>query len=82
MTDDVQQFLATVGIFSNLEPVELALVAELAEEVVWEAGDEAYAAGDEGSSMIVVRFLPISQSNMTLYTRQQKLSTSRVLLSH
>ena len=55
MTDDVQQFLATVGIFSDLEPDELALIAELAEEVIWEAGDEAYAVGDEGSSMIVVR---------------------------
>lgn len=55
MTDDVQQFLATVGIFSDLEPDELALIAELAEEVVWEAGDEAYAVGDEGSSMLVVR---------------------------
>jgi len=55
MTDDVQQFLATVGIFSDLEPDELALIAELAEEVIWKAGDEAYAVGDEGSSMIVVR---------------------------
>ena len=55
MTDDVQQFLATVGIFSDLEPDELALIAELAEEVIWEVGDEAYAVGDEGSSMIVVR---------------------------
>jgi len=55
MTDDRQQFLATVGIFSALEPDELALIAELAEEVIWEAGDEAYAVGDEGSSMIVVR---------------------------
>ena len=55
MTDDVQQFLATVGIFSDLEPDELALIAELAEEAIWEAGDEAYAVGDEGSSMIVVR---------------------------
>lgn len=55
MTDDVQRFLATVRIFSDLEPDELALVAELAEEVAWEADEEAYAAGDAGSSMIVVR---------------------------
>ena len=55
MTDDAQQFLATVGIFSDLESDELALIAELAEEAIWEAGDEAYVVGDEGSSMIVVR---------------------------
>lgn len=55
MTDELQRFLATVRIFSNLEPDELALVAELAAEVTWEAGEEAYAVGDEGSSMIVVR---------------------------
>jgi CRP-like cAMP-binding protein len=55
MTDDRQQFLATVRIFSDLEPDELTLVAKLAEEVVWEAGDEAYAVGDAGSSMFAVR---------------------------
>ena len=55
MTDDLQRFLAKVRIFSDLEPDELALLAELAEEVVWETGDEAYAMGDAGSSMIVVR---------------------------
>ena len=55
MTDDMQRFLATVRIFSDLEPEELALVAGLAEEVAWEAGGEAYGVGDAGSSMIVVR---------------------------
>ena len=55
MTDDIQRFLATVRIFSDLEPDELALVAGLAEEVAWEAGEEAYGVGDAGSSMIVVR---------------------------
>lgn len=55
MTDDMQRFLANVRIFSDLEPDELSLVAELAEEIAWEAGEEAYAVGDEGSSMIVVR---------------------------
>jgi len=55
MTDDLQRFLANVRIFSDLEPDELALIAELAEEVAWEAGEEAYAVGDAGSSMIVVR---------------------------
>lgn len=55
MTDDLQRFLANVRIFSDLEPDELALIAELAEEVAWEAGEEAYAMGDAGSSMIVVR---------------------------
>lgn len=55
MTDDQQQFLSTVRIFSDLDPDELGLVAELAEEVAWEAGQEAYTVGDRGSSMIVVR---------------------------
>ena len=55
MTEDMQRFLATVRLFSDLEPEELATVAEVAEEVAWEAGEEAYAVGDEGSSMIVVR---------------------------
>lgn len=55
MSEDRQQFLATVPIFADLEPEELALVAELGEEVVWEAGEEAYSEGDPGSSMIAIR---------------------------
>ena len=55
MTDDIQQFLATVGIFSDLGPDELALVAGLAREESWNPGQEVYAMGDEGSSMILVR---------------------------
>lgn len=55
MTEDMQQFLAGVRIFSDLDSDELALVADLAEEVAWEAGEEVYAVGDAGSSMIVVR---------------------------
>jgi CRP-like cAMP-binding protein len=55
MTDDKQQFLASVRIFSDLDPDELALVAEVALELAWEPGEEVYGVGDEGSSMFVVR---------------------------
>ena len=51
---DRQQFLATVPLFTALAPDELTIVAEMAAEVDWEAGQEVFSMGDAGDSMFAV----------------------------
>ena len=51
---DRQQFLATVPLFASLAPDELSIVAEMAAEVEWEAGEDVFSMGDAGDSMFAV----------------------------
>jgi CRP-like cAMP-binding protein len=50
-----QKFLATVPLFGALAPEELAIIADMVEEVEWQAGTSLLATGGTADKMFVVQ---------------------------
>lgn len=51
---DTARALSSISLFESLQPEELATVAELAQPVGWQAGQDVYGLGDPGGSMFAV----------------------------